>query len=276
MNDAQNKSLLPCPFCGEIPSERRWMDESVYSHATVEYLQITCDGCDAGTRASEKHDEIRSAWNTRAALAASPEPVARQIEVVPELNMSNYDEVDVARLNEWAIRADAEIDRLAEQIEALDKLAEKWLDVRADLQKLICAEPTSGAFEEVELLAVKLATPSVGVAPLTEGEVLSLAHQANVLLPGGPNWRPAVDALVRLAALLRAPAAAPAPTVFHGFEVVPLEGGGSKIVPTSIAIPAAAPAVPLPGAVQFPGVSPAAVGLPAAAPAGEQEQRDAE
>lgn len=36
----------------------------------------------------------------------------RQIEDCPELNLSNYDADDVARLNDWAVRADAEIERL--------------------------------------------------------------------------------------------------------------------------------------------------------------------
>ena len=36
----------------------------------------------------------------------------RAIENCPELNMSNYDEVGVERLNDWAIRANDEIDRL--------------------------------------------------------------------------------------------------------------------------------------------------------------------
>ena len=36
----------------------------------------------------------------------------RTIESCPELNMGNYDEVDVERLNDWAIRANNEIRRL--------------------------------------------------------------------------------------------------------------------------------------------------------------------
>lgn len=36
----------------------------------------------------------------------------RAIEGCPELNMGNYDEVEVERLNDWAIRAHDEIDRL--------------------------------------------------------------------------------------------------------------------------------------------------------------------
>jgi hypothetical protein len=36
----------------------------------------------------------------------------RAIEDCPELNMGNYDEVEVERLNDWAIRANDEIDRL--------------------------------------------------------------------------------------------------------------------------------------------------------------------
>ena len=44
----------------------------------------------------------------------TPNPGAadRAIENCPELNMGNYDEVDVERLNDWAIRANDEIDRL--------------------------------------------------------------------------------------------------------------------------------------------------------------------
>ena len=36
----------------------------------------------------------------------------RAIEGCPELNMGNYNEVEVERLNDWAIRAHDEIDRL--------------------------------------------------------------------------------------------------------------------------------------------------------------------
>ena len=49
-------------------------------------------------------------------MKVTPTPTAqavdRAIENCPELNMSNYDEVDVERLNDWAIRAHGEIDRL--------------------------------------------------------------------------------------------------------------------------------------------------------------------
>jgi hypothetical protein len=40
----------------------------------------------------------------------------RQIEDCPELNLSNYDPDDVSRLNDWAVRADAEIDRLQDAL----------------------------------------------------------------------------------------------------------------------------------------------------------------
>ena len=47
-------------------------------------------------------------------LYANPVGVgARTIEDCPELNMRNFTDVDVEHLNDWAIRADAEIDRLA-------------------------------------------------------------------------------------------------------------------------------------------------------------------
>lgn len=68
---------LPCPFCGEEPAVSRWHDESAYSHATVEYMQIKCDGCCEGI-ATERHAEALEAWNTRTARAgeASTAPAA--------------------------------------------------------------------------------------------------------------------------------------------------------------------------------------------------------
>ena len=48
-------------------------------------------------------------------MTTTPTPTSgaadRAIEGCPELNMGNYDEVDVERLNDWAIRANDEIDR---------------------------------------------------------------------------------------------------------------------------------------------------------------------
>jgi hypothetical protein len=55
---------------------------------------------------------IDAAQEPTARMGATPEGL-RQIEECPELNTANYDSVDVDRLNDWAIRADAEIDRLA-------------------------------------------------------------------------------------------------------------------------------------------------------------------
>ena len=45
-------------------------------------------------------------------FARAAQVADRAIESCPELNMSNYDEVDVDRLNDWAIRAHDEIRRL--------------------------------------------------------------------------------------------------------------------------------------------------------------------
>lgn len=50
--------------------------------------------------------------NTNTNTAAASLAAEREIEDCPELNMSNYDTEEVDRLNDWAIRADAEIDRL--------------------------------------------------------------------------------------------------------------------------------------------------------------------
>lgn len=39
------KEMLPCPFCGEKPSVRRYVDEDLWSHAPVEWLEVSCGEC---------------------------------------------------------------------------------------------------------------------------------------------------------------------------------------------------------------------------------------
>jgi Lar family restriction alleviation protein len=76
--------LLPCPFCGSEPTVARWQGESLYSHATVEYMQIRCDGCCDGA-AIERHDEAIAAWNRRAALPVVPSDERLTDEQIMEL-----------------------------------------------------------------------------------------------------------------------------------------------------------------------------------------------
>jgi Lar family restriction alleviation protein len=79
----QTPKLLPCPFCGTEPRERRRMDESLYSHATVEYLQVVCDGCNCESVASERHDEVIAAWNQRSARSAEPVKPVGEVKIMP-------------------------------------------------------------------------------------------------------------------------------------------------------------------------------------------------
>lgn len=65
--------LLPCPFCGTEASTRRHMTESLFSHATVEYLQISCERCDGAQFCGEQHDEIVASWNRRSPIPATVE-----------------------------------------------------------------------------------------------------------------------------------------------------------------------------------------------------------
>jgi len=59
-------ALEPCPFCGEMPSTHTHMTQSLFSRDVVEYLTITCSGCDI-LMSSEQQDELRERWNRRAA-----------------------------------------------------------------------------------------------------------------------------------------------------------------------------------------------------------------
>lgn len=95
----------------------------------------------------------------------------RAIEGCPELNMGNYDEVDAERLNDWAIRANDEINRLhalaagqatAAQIGAYAALPESFLEI-PDVQD----ESGINAYysREVVLECIDAALASRGQAP---------------------------------------------------------------------------------------------------------------
>jgi hypothetical protein len=62
--------LRPCPFCGnDAPRKRIQIDESLWSHAAVDWLTIVCDECDCQSVSSEVHTDVIAAWNRR-----TPEP----------------------------------------------------------------------------------------------------------------------------------------------------------------------------------------------------------
>jgi hypothetical protein len=64
--------LLPCPFCGSKARTSSRLDESLWSHEQVEWLQIGCSAdCDI-FMASEVHEDVRANWNRRIAKARSP------------------------------------------------------------------------------------------------------------------------------------------------------------------------------------------------------------
>ncbi len=65
---------------------------------------------------SARDDRVQAVMDALHAIdSAAVQPQALSLEDCPELNLSNYDADDVARLNDWAIRADAEIQRLTKR-----------------------------------------------------------------------------------------------------------------------------------------------------------------
>lgn len=58
--------LKACPFCGNEPRVAKRWDESIFSHASVEWWRIVCDECGCESMDSEEHDEVFAAWNRRA------------------------------------------------------------------------------------------------------------------------------------------------------------------------------------------------------------------
>lgn len=124
--------LLPCPFCGnDSPRMFYRMDESVYSHAAVQYLRITCDECDCESIDSEDHNEVIAAWNARA---------------------------DTAR-----VVAQAEVERLKAEVSRL-KGFEKQVDaLLAERRELLARQS-----ENAEIIAIhdKLQAGRLGMHPL--------------------------------------------------------------------------------------------------------------
>ena len=73
-------------------------------HRAVQLVEAGFDAADMATAAAQGfRDGVAS---------VSAQAADRAIENCPELNMGNYDAVGVERLNDWAIRAHDEIDRL--------------------------------------------------------------------------------------------------------------------------------------------------------------------
>lgn len=69
MTSDQNPVQLPCPFCGSIFCEAKylggqWQEPSAFESG----WRVECCDCGALTRAFPTEDEAVTAWNTRAGL----------------------------------------------------------------------------------------------------------------------------------------------------------------------------------------------------------------
>lgn len=82
-----NESLLPCPFCASVPTQRHLARS--FGH------KIECDGCGAETDSYKYAEDAADAWNRRAPPSAQQEPVA----IYAGVDMSRY-------TIEWLIEPD--------------------------------------------------------------------------------------------------------------------------------------------------------------------------
>lgn len=63
--------LLPCPFCGEEPSYRKFEDEDIWSHNLVWWVEVSCMECCTNFSLPEHaiepggDDDPVTRWNTR-------------------------------------------------------------------------------------------------------------------------------------------------------------------------------------------------------------------
>ena len=60
--------LKPCPFCGSEARVSTYMDEDIWTHNTVKYVQVEYKGCEISTHAwpeSVADYEVYAVWNSR-------------------------------------------------------------------------------------------------------------------------------------------------------------------------------------------------------------------
>ena len=63
--------LLPCPFCGEEPHHREYVDEDIWTHDLVQWREVGCSECNTNfswpVHAIEPggDDDPVARWNTR-------------------------------------------------------------------------------------------------------------------------------------------------------------------------------------------------------------------
>jgi Lar family restriction alleviation protein len=57
--------ILPCPFCGTAARHYTRKDESIWSHATVDWHYISCGHCEVEMHQCDGFDEVLARWNTR-------------------------------------------------------------------------------------------------------------------------------------------------------------------------------------------------------------------
>ena len=111
------------------------------------------------------------------------------IENCPELNMGNYDEVDVERLNDWAIRANVEIDRLhalaAGQAAAAQAVAEPadTVVLNAAMRAIQQAIELIGAPTDERMRAVRRVLRGAVIVAEDAGKVAPLPGTAYAALP---------------------------------------------------------------------------------------------
>ena len=125
----------------------------------------------------------------------------RAIEGCPELNMSNYDEVGVERLNDWAIRANDEIDRLhalaAGQAAAAqpDDMGHKSIDMVLHCPKCGLQHIDKDNSEDLLIEAAELGVDREGDRELErwieEREWTNPPHRSHLCASCKHIWRPA-------------------------------------------------------------------------------------
>lgn len=59
--------LKPCPFCGDTPKFKSWMDENIWDHNIVKWVGIECScGVEVPAWPEEVvEEEVISVWNAR-------------------------------------------------------------------------------------------------------------------------------------------------------------------------------------------------------------------
>ncbi len=96
----EEPALLPCPFCGEVPTEESIIDDNEGIAYTPSY-RVFCFGCSMSIASQREMKDAIARWNRRASLASASEDTAREALVAARVVETGSDAEKALRREWW-------------------------------------------------------------------------------------------------------------------------------------------------------------------------------